>query len=76
MSQKNQTRKKFERYQNDLIFTKISELCQNDYIFAKKISSAKTFQYSQIVYIKSITQLKSILFLFSHLLTCKNSTIF
>ena len=55
---KYQTRKKFELCQNDLIFKKIFELyhvsvCQNELSFWT-ISSAEMFQYSQILYTKSM----------------------
>ena len=40
-----------------------------------KSSSVKMSYYSQTVYAKRITPQKLILFLFSHPLTCKNSTI-
>ena len=53
--------------------------CQTDLIFSK-ISIVKIFQYSQIVYIKSITRYKLVLFLFFlfffHILRCNNSTMF
>ena len=48
------------------LFTKIFELYQ----------VSQRFQYSHIVYIENITQLKSILFLFSHRLTHQSSTIY
>ena len=47
------------------LLTKIFELYQ----------VPQRFQHSQIVYIKSITQWKSVLFPFSHLLACTNTTI-
>ena len=50
--------KKTELCQNDFIFTKIFELYQVTKLtrYSQKISRDKIFQYSQIIYIKSITQ--------------------
>ena len=50
--------KKTELCRNDFIFTKIFELYQAAKLtrYSQKISRDKIFQYSQIIYIKSITQ--------------------
>ena len=65
-----------QRYYNILNYSKcwiiliiyIGKKCLK-YQIRKTISSLKIFQYSQIVYIKSIAQFKSVFFLFSFLLT-------
>ena len=68
MPKKNQARKKFELRQNDLIFTKIFELyqvakCSNTFkLYRLKESLSKNRLY--------------FFFFFSHLLACKNYTIF
>ena len=50
--------KKTELCRNDFIFTKIFELYQVTKLtrYSQKISRDKIFQYSQIIYIKSIIQ--------------------
>ena len=65
-----------QRYYNILNYSKcwiiliiyIGKKCLK-YQIRKTISSLKIFQYSQIVYIKSIAQFKSVFFLVSFLLT-------
>ena len=55
-----------QKRKNLELLIKISELYQ----------VSQRFQYSPIVYIKSITQQKSVLLLFSHPLALKSSTIY
>ena len=75
---KNQTRKKIELCQNDLIFTKIFELyhvtkCVDIH---KRLQVSKCFNTFKLYTLKVLLSKNWFYFFFSYLLECKNSTIF